>query len=354
MDVLEQVRELGVISEPLEEEALNSVRATLLQTIANEKRAVRIRRRWAGATVLAGGLAATIIAMSVLAPTRVDPAAAAVLEKAAEVTINAVDTQLAPGQFLRIQTDVDTLMKWDIDMGESWARFNNGNRADAEAAFIERDTRVLYVPADRSGDWIWDQSAEDAVVTTFGDRVGEAISDWDSMQSDSGYWPDVQVLPGGEVQAAPDDNHEYLIDNYRRHYDEMPRDPQELLDWFRDRSGDPQIADQWVVDGISEALSANLMPADIRAATFRALALIPGIEVASVKGDSTTLVYRSGDLMWDRTTDITINTVQGVIKSVTQAYTNKIRGSEMLPRTIPDSRTTVTVAVTDAAPQPSN
>lgn len=353
MDVLELVREINTNDVPVSEEQINIARQALLLRIVRDERAVsRSRRRWTGASVAIGGVAIAVIAVSVLAPTRVDPAAAAVLEGAADVTINAVDTQLAPGQYLRIQTDDATLWKWDADIGDPESRFNNAYRGDAEAGLLVSETRVLYVPADRSGDWIWDWSGDERVIETFGTRSAEAVDDWTEVitSSDSGYWPDIQRLPGGETLAADGDNHEYLLDSNRRSYDEMPRDPQQLLDWFRARSGDPAVADEWVVGAITDVLSANLMPADLRAATLRALALVPGIQVQSTEGASTTLVYRSHDWGWSRTTTIVVDTAEGMITSVAQTFSGADHG--VLPETVPDSTTTVTTTVVDRAPQP--
>lgn len=352
MDVLELVPDIHTDDAPVSEKQINAARQVLIREIASVKGTPsRARRRWAGASLAIGGVAVTAIAVSVLAPARVDPAAAAVLEDAAAVTINTVDTKLAPGQYLRIQTDHATLWKWDADISDPELRFNNSNRGDAEAGLVVRDTRVLYVPADRSEDWIWDWSGDDRVIDTFGSRSAEATDEWAALNesTDSGYWPDLQRLPGGETLAAEGDDHEYLLDSYRRLYDEMPRDPQQLLDWFRDRSGDPNVTDQWVIGAITDVLSANLMPADLRAATLRALALVPGIQVERSGDASTTLVHRSGEWGSSRTTSIVIDTIEGVITSVSETFSGGSDG--VLPGTVPDSSTTVTITVVDSAPR---
>lgn len=356
MDVLERVREMNVNATPVSATDINAARQRLLREIAKEGRAqARGRRRWIGGTALVGGVAATVVAINVLAPARIDPAAAAVLEDAAAVTINAIDTTLSPGQYLRIQTDSDTLWKWDAGMGdEAWERFNNGNRDDAEAGIVVQDTRVLYVPADRSSDWIWDWSATDAPIATYGDRADEAVADWETQarESDSGYWPDIQALPGGEVRGAGDDPNQYLLDSYREFYADMPRDPQALLGWFRAHSGDPDVSDQWVVSAIADTLSANLMPADLRAATLRALALVPGIRVADINDDQATLEYTSGDWLSSRSTQITIDTTLGMIIAVSESDTNKIATGGSIPSTVADTETLVTTTVVDSAPKP--
>ena len=356
MDVLEHTRDIGVDEAPLDPASVGGARQALLREIAREGRAPsRGRRRWAGGFVAAGGVAATAIALTVFSPVHVDPAAAAVLERAAAVTITAIDTQLAPGQYLRIQTDNETLWRWDAGMGDDAdARFSNGDRGAAEAGVVVNETRVLYIPADRAGVWVWDWSAPAEAIATYGNRTDEAVADWESSQraADSGYWPDIQLLPDGNVPAPEGDTHTYPIDSYRALYSEMPRDPQALLDWFRDRSGTPEVSDQWVVDAIAESLSANLMPADLRAATLLALALVPDIQVSRVSDDQTTLVYESGDWLSTRTTEITIDTSLGMITAVSQGTSGLFGASGAIPKSVPDSRVVVTTSVADSAPTP--
>lgn len=356
MDVLERVREIDLHNTAVTDTQINTARQALLREMSKESRSIRHgRRRWLGVSALVGGVAATAVAISVLTPTQIDPAAAAVLENAADVTITAIDTTLAPGQYLRIQTDGDQLWQWDEGMGdEAWERFNSGDRADAEAGLIVRETRVLYVPADRSGDWIWDWSADPRVIATYGTRANEAVADWTEQEaaSDNGYWPDVQALRGGEIPAAEGDDTQYLLDSYRPVYDQMPRDPQALLDWFRARSGDPNVNDQWIVDALTDVLTANLMPAELRAAVLRALALVPGIRISDVNGTAATLEYQSGDWLYTRTTEITLNTELGMITSLAQTTSNNVIGSDTIPATVPDTRTSVTTTVVGDAPTP--
>ncbi|GAA4190068.1 hypothetical protein GCM10022219_06870 [Microbacterium oryzae] len=353
MDVLEQVRDMNPDATSVSEADINSARQRLLREIATVDRVgVRARRRWFAATALVGGVATAAVAVGVLAPAQVDPAAAAVLEDAADVTITAVDTTLAPGQYLRIEETSESLLRWDADMGDdAGMRFNNANRADAEAGLVVQDTRALYVPADRAGDWVWDASADQRVTTSYGDRADEATADWEANAAESsGYWPDIQVLPGGEYPAAEGDTHEYLLDQYRPYYNEMPRDPHALLEWYRADSGDSEVSDQWVVDAMADTLAANLMPADLRAATLRALALVPGITLEEAEGNHASLEYRSGNWLNTRLTQVTLDTSTGMITSLAQTSTSKIGGNGILPDSVPDTRTLVKTTVVDEAP----
>lgn len=356
MDVLERVRDIELNDTPINDAQINSARQALLREISRESRLSRPgRRRWWGVTALVSGAAATAVAIGVLAPPQIDPAAASALEDAADVTITAIDTTLAPNEFLRIETASDDLWRWDPDMGDQPSeRFNNGDRSEAEAGVVVRETRVLYVPADRSAVWIWDWSATPQIVDAYGTRAEEAATDWASAtaESDSGYWPDIQALPGGETPAAEDDTTEYLLDSYRPFYAEMPREPDALLTWFRAHSGDPEVSDQWVVDAMTDVLTANLMPAELRAAVLRAMALIPGIRVSEVDGNATTLEYRSGDWPYTRSTLITLDTSLGMITSVAQTNRSMFDGPAAIPRSVPDSRIMVATSVVDSAPTP--
>jgi hypothetical protein len=351
MDVLEHVRELNKDDSPADGRQIDAARRVLRREIEAEVgRRGPLRRRWVGATAVLVGAAAAVIAITVVAPVRVDPAAAAVLERAADIAITASDPIVADGRYLRLETHGDSLMAWDAGREDPF----NGDRSGAEAGIVVRDSRVLYVPSDRAGDWILDGRDGESVIATYGDRGEEAEVDWveEAESSTNGYWPDIQVLRGGETARPDGDPNVSLLDSYRASYDEMPRDPGELLEWFRASSGDPNVSGDWVVQAMTDVVSANLMPADLRAATLRALALVPGIRVASVDGDETVLEYRSGDWLSTRVERVTLDTSVGVITSVAQTTTSTVPGPDVIPDSVPDYRQSVSVTVVDSAPAP--
>lgn len=98
-----------------------------------------------------------------------------------------------------------------------------------------------------------------------------------------------------------------------------------------------------------DVLTANLMPAELRAAVLRALALIPGIRVSEVDGNTTTLEYRSGDWLSTRSTLITLDTSVGMITFVARTSRSMFDGTATIPRSVPDVRITVTTSVVDSA-----
>lgn len=354
MSLMDQVRDLRAEQSVIEESSVAAARGALRGEIARSAPARRRRRmpRWAGIGIgglVAGTAVTAIVVGSVLAPVSApDAAAAAVFEKAADVTVGAQDTTLLPGQFLKIETASEFLQFWRAD----WAHDDdentfafNATRADADAAVLVRDTRTLYVPADRAADWYYDWGARD-VARFFGPEGPQAAADWaDSGQAISRDSGTVETLPGGEFLASDGDvpNRPYLADSYRPYYSEMPRNPHSLLEWLRGQSGmSGAEADRWLIAGLSDPSRINLIPSELRASFFNALALIPGFEVVDVDGDLTTLQYAVAE---HRTTVFTVNTSQGLIESISEQY-----GSEGLAAGTPESLTRVSMSVVDAAP----
>lgn len=373
MDVFERVREVNR-GAGLTEERITGARARLLvgidasrkaggsapTALANEASSVaselahRVRRRaWAGLGI--GGLVAVaaafaIVAGSVLAPTVTpDAAAAEVLERASAVTFDAQDTTLVPGEYLRIETVGEHLQfwkaEWADDDDENTLSFN-ASREGSDAAVLVRDTRVLYIPADRDGDWFYDWGHSE-VVESFGERGPEAARDWSA-------WPGSQVIEHGTIETLPAGEYlaiggdeppmPYLADRYRPFYAEMPREPQELLDWLRGQSGmTGEDADRWLVASLSDPSAINLMPADLRSTFFLAIALIPGFEVLADDGSTATLRYV---VPGHRTTTMVIDTDQGLVSSISENYGTGGPAGDTL-----DSTTTVRTTVVDSAPQ---
>lgn len=359
MSLMERVREIGADEAQMSDESIRMARTALTREIARSRRPERLRRtrrRWTGIGIgsLAAGVAATAIVVgSVVAPVRVaDAAAAEVLEQAAQVTVNAQDTTLLPGQYLRVDEQSEFLQFWREDWAddedENTFAFN-ASREGADAAVLVREARTLYVPADRAADWYYDWGTID-VAQSFGESGLRAADEWAS-------WPgatprengSIETLPAGQFLATDGDtpNQPYLADSYRPYYGEMPREPQALLNWLRSGSGmGGAEADQWLVAGLSDPSKINLMPADLRASFFRAMALIPGFDVVDVDDDDdddvTTLRYA---VPGHRMTSIELDTGQGLIESISESY-----GAGGVTGATPESLTRVSISVVDSAP----
>lgn len=354
MQLLERVRELGADQADPAEESVRRARAALTSAMSATRapRAVRRHgRSWAGVGI--GGLVATaavvaVVAGGILSPSTPDAAAAEVLERAATVTVGAQDLKAVDGQYVRIETVDEFVQFWDAqsaeDDDENTFAFN-ASRDSAEAAVLVRDTRVLYVPADRSADWFYDWGGAE-VVQSFGGQGERAAEEWAGSPGASiRERGTVQTLPGGvwpvgEGDAPPVPQ---LVDRYRPHYDEMPREPEALRNWLRDQSGMTGAeGDRWVVASLSDPSAINLMPADLRASFFRAIALIPGFEVVGDENGTATLRYA---VPGHRTTTIVIDTTRGLVASIAENY-----GTGGVIGDVPESTTSVVTSVVDEGP----
>lgn len=357
MPLLEQVRELGAAEAHLEEDTIGTARAALTREIAQGRRAkdpVRTRRRrWTGIGIgglVAGAAATAFVVGSVLAPPAVPNASAAeVLNEAANVTVHAVDTTLKPGQYLKIEETGEYLQYWKNPADQGTASREHAFstwRGDADAAFEVREPRVLYVPADRSGDWYYVIEPQ-SIGRTFGPQGEKAVQDWVQSHQEP-FWVSGEVwtvpagLPRGKDGAPPEADRTW--DHYRPFYAEMPRDPAALLEWLRGRSGmGGKEADAWLVASLEDPASVNLMPPDLRATFFRAIALIPGFEVESADGARVTLSYL--DTVHNRPESLVIDTEQGYITQFTDSEAGPTVAGDL-----PDRIKRVATTVVDALP----
>ncbi|GAB3808082.1 hypothetical protein GCM10028798_33630 [Humibacter antri] len=317
MDILERVREIGQDVPSITDVELEEARQKLLhETARKQLTGVRrpVRRRVIGGSVVVAGLAAAaLVAGLVLAPPHPEPAAAAVLRQAANVTINAVDTTLTNGQYLRV-TDTTTYS------GDPDPEAGGGTGRAPGSSLL-----VLYVPADRAKDWFL------------------------QLGPDSRGFGKVERLLGGDDGALTPEQRARgkfttSIDTWRPFYAEMPRDPKELLNWFLARGEKSQGYD-WVMSMFSDPLTTALMPPDLRAAAFRALALIPGINVVSSDGSIVTL--QRADTTHARVKTIVVDTSTGFIRSYTAE-------SHDVPGTVLTDTQSISMSVVDHAPTPTS
>lgn len=346
MDSVERVRDFARSDESLSDAQLGSARQRLLREIAAEERRARTPRRWAFPSLLAGAAVVAVVAVvSVVLPMRAPSAAAGVLQNAASLSASAVDIEVPEDQFLAVETTGTYLLLWDADMPAPWARFNNGDPRAAEAGLEVRSTSTLYVPADRDADWTLVTSAPQ-VVADYGDRAGEARTDW--ARQNAGIQNEVAVYPGG-VSTTPDGGASSYFDG-RDVYDQMPRDPGALLDWWRERSGlSGGEADKWAVSGIAESLSVNLMPADLRAAMFNALALLGNAKVVATEGTLTTVAFPWELGSRSLETRLVIDTRRGLLIGVTEL---EYVESSFFPAPVVLEETTVSTGVVETVPAP--
>jgi hypothetical protein len=223
-----------------------------------------VRRTLLLSAAAAAVLAGVLVAADVLVPgahTGATAQAAEVLRNAAAATIRTSDPVVGPGQYLKIDTTA----------------LYGGSAVTADGTQVswqEKTGGQVYVPADRDGEWVWNR--EESVPVEFSSEAAKAEatrlqektpSDMVGIQRAprGAFYGGEQVIVGGMAldQAAG-----------------LPRDPQALLDLIHERTkGAGKSPEIKALGTITAALRTGVIPADLRAAFYKAAALIPGVTV---------------------------------------------------------------------------
>lgn len=219
------------------------------------------RAAWLGfSAVGAFALTAALVATNVvgLAGWRggADAAAAAVLEAAAVATTQTPDPIVGPGQYLLVHTSAVYMAGAQPDGGRE--------EASKFGYFLETFEQDLYVPSDRSDDWVQYRPAKE-VAQTFGpmSEGAAAVFPRDPEELLRG--------PAGGFLGGP-------ADTSAQEYAALPRDPLRLLNWiYVETLGLGSSRDGEAFTWIGDQLKRGLVPADLRATMYRAAAMIPGV-----------------------------------------------------------------------------
>jgi hypothetical protein len=185
--------------------------------------------------------------------------AAATLNSAAD-NINPVDEPIEPGQYRYIASHSRGLSHYVTFLAD-------GEAPDPFIA-LEDWTHEEWVPADltqqcvlrsraTSREWVVgdEERAEEAGIEPLATEVLEEAKPC----TDSGDW---SRYPSAEFLAS------------------VPRDPRRLYDLLRHKPMPVAMSDaSWVMNRVTATLNSGRAPADLRAALYRALALLPGLEV---------------------------------------------------------------------------
>lgn len=197
-------------------------------------------------------------------------AAVEVLENAASKTRQFTDPVVGEDQYLKVQTEYMTSVDTD-------------GLHDNVVVVQQHTTSTLYVPGDKGSEWIsvvdpptftnaYGLSDEEFAHTLPEEEMSGSVERW--LPQDSKHlW--------GRVQLPLD---EYLAD--------LPRDPDPLLERLRqDTAGQGKSPNGQLLVYMGDLLRTHQVPADLRAALLRSLALVNGVDVAE---EETTLDGRSG------------------------------------------------------------
>lgn len=262
--------------------------------------------------------------------------AADVLNKTAKATQALPDPTLGAGQYLAITTDAEYL-----NYGSAPAD-QDPNGENRSPAYIEPETLTMFVPANRDDQWA-ETRTYFRPTTFFGDAASRAagLQAWvESTHSGAD-----KLRHGSGDSFGQDAETNATIRN-------LPLDPTALVKYFyaARQTGQSASAEEDAMSRISDILRTGLAPADVRAALFRALALIPGVEItqrqATLNGQIGVALGRQ-DPSRDERAEIIVDPKTGNFIGERSVLT-KSRG--VVPKGTTTASTSVSVAVVDSAP----
>ena len=205
--------------------------------------------------------------------------AAGVLRDAAERTISFVDPKPKPGQYLMVRTHANWLVS-GIDAA--------GNQTNS----MNVQTIDVYVPGNRAEEWVLRRDWGDAGPVPMDIEV---IKSRDGNFYGGGPW---SLLSAEEIAA-------------------LPRDGQALYDHFNSRyTGGSASRDEDNFVRITDLLRTGLIPADLRAGLYKALALIPGVntsEQTNFDGKTGVAIGRAEALRAGQRAEIIIDPSTGLV-----------------------------------------
>ena len=240
----------------LRPDQVHAMRAMLVSSVesaSHRERTPRVARRVGFAAVAVGAVAAVVAVVNIVAPGKpADPApqAAVVLRDAATAT---TDPEVADGQFLKLATSASYL-----------ALTTRDGRVETTIGYLESQVRELYVPADAVDRPIAQTTYVEPTVF-FGAGAQEfAAREWKRQTAASVAVP----------VSAPDDATRPVED-----LSAIPREPAALLAYLTEYRYQAGSSDENVFAHVVDLLRAGAVKSDLRAALYRALALMPSVVV---------------------------------------------------------------------------
>jgi len=323
-------------------------RAALLRAIETPPaRPARTRRSWiwigTAAAATCGLAGALVVAGLPGTPGSADPAAAAALTSAAAAARTVTDPVVGPGQYLEVRTDAVYAASGPTEADAEVARRErDGNLTEADAtSYLESEVRAMWVPSDRSGDWIEVQCAR-TPVQTFGPR-SETLAAEQAIRIDDTR----RVYTGGVTENG--DALGMLRDD---DLSTLPRDPAQLLqEIYRQNGAAGPSRDGEALVWIADRLRSGTVPAEIRSLFYDTAALIPGVtiteEEATLNGRTGTAIGRDEGANGFRQ-DIIIDPATGAFIGERQVLLGPVAD---MPAGTATGSTSVTTTVVDAAPE---
>ena len=234
---------------------------------------IRFRRRVLIASAAAALLAGGIVVADVVRPSGsgATAEAAEILTNAAAATIRTSDPVVGPGQYLKIET---------TELTGSGSQAADGS----DLNWQETTGGQVYVPADRAGEWVWNREGRVPLASSSEQAKAEAERLRELSKTKNLPIGQVNPMVGGVLRAKGGafygNEPTAIIGTPLKDAGSLPRDPRALLDLIYGRTkgaGKSPEAEAFVT--IADGLRTGVVPADLRAALYKAAALIPGVTV---------------------------------------------------------------------------
>ncbi len=254
--------------------------------------------------------------------------AAEVLDQAAETAITTADPVVRPGQFLRIRT--------------AYQYMNVAGTQDRPLRWLRGGIDTTYIPFDRADEWVLVRT-EPRPVAFFSEAAKKealnSLAEWEPR-----YGGRAELLRGrkGDFYGTPAD---------QVGFSDLPRDPRLLLNRvYRETLGKGLAPDDQAVDWFATQLRSGVVPADLRAAMYRAVALVPGVTLsesdATLDGRRGVAIGRTEPWTGVRR-ELVIEPTTGLLIGEREIWT---RAAEGVPAGKVTGSTAVTTTVVDSAP----
>lgn len=304
----------------------------------------RVRRlMWSG--LAAAGVAAAVVSTSVFglpghAPTAgggtsihgIQAASAAeVLNRAADAAITSTDPVVQPGQYLKI-----------VQRSEELNTVEKG-------AYVLRYRTTYYVPTDRREKWVAERGR--ATVVKYYDASNAAKTEAREYLKAYNSAPSVERAKDGAFKWF----FPYGRDPWTKSsaIEAYPRDPHKLLALYESRGHHESLSEKRsaAFDGMRFTLASGLVPADLRATFYRAMAMIPGVEIvdgrANLDGRKGVSFARESDDADDRG-EIIVDPKTGEVLGERDVVLSKVYG---LPVGTVMQSSSIQTSVADSAPR---
>lgn len=278
----------------------------------------------AAAAVLAGGLVASDVIQLGGNTIPATAHAAELLNRAADSAIATTDPAVGPGQYLR------------LDIAESIT-----NASENGLTWTTRSDNQIFVPYDRNGEWVLNLGPVEP-VEYFGAATKEKIENYYRSNGLQSPEPGRQLrgLAGSVVFSA----NSVTFGNLSPTEDAtIPREPAALVAWIK---AEIKGTDASVWSFIAGQLATGVVPAEWRAALYRAAALVPGAIVTeqqiTLDGRSGTAVGRTEDGV---RTDVIFDPASGLFIGVRAVNET---GNSIVPAGTTTAWTSVRTSVVDS------